>query len=164
MGIERRLLALKSLFSGPCEKVTSDRRYRASSWGTSDSTVRCSTVTQGAHTENYPSIHEPAAAAVYENLSEDEAECLPATQPDHSWWSAEITLEQNTMTVGCSTFAPVPMPACSSAPDFEQWQDEMLEMPVARKKTVRREEASSIQFMIRSNDPALGQVGYNDTR
>jgi len=63
------------------------------------------------------------------------------------------------MPAGCSTFALVPVPASSSvsesASDFYKWQGEMLEMPVARKK---------IQFTIRSNDPALGQVGYNDTR
>jgi len=121
----------------------------ASSWQAVGSFLRCSTTTQATVS------HEPEMTARYEDISEDEAESLPASQSDQAWWTSQENQEQS-VTTECSTSSET-LPACSQNPDsereFEEWLDEILSRP-DDQETVHRQSAASNQP--RSDDFSLG--------
>src|SRR6218665_49421 len=137
---------------------------KASSWHTAGSFLRCSMMMQRIVS------HEPTTTAMYENISEDEAESLPASQPDHAWWATKEIHEQNFTTEYSTTSEALPdfSQNSESAWEFDQWLDEVLARPVENEKrsgdlnkTVHRQNASSSQPM--SDDVNLDRGSDSDT-
>src|SRR6218665_1913211 len=112
----------------------------ASSWQAVGSFLRCSTTTQATVS------HEPEMTARYEDISEDEAESLPASQSDQAWWTSQENQEQS-VTTECSSSLET-LPACSQNPDsereFEEWFDEIL-IRLYNQETVKPQTPTSTQ-------------------
>jgi len=114
--------------------------------------------------------HEPTTTAMYENISEDEAESLSTSQPDHAWWATKEIHEQNFTTEYSTTSEALPdfSQNSESVWEFDQWLDEVLVRPVENEKrsgdlnkTVHRQNASSSQPM--SDDVNLDRGSDSDT-